>query len=111
MVVDLLRCGVDGSDGWRLCLATNGSLFGVGSFTELIGFDLGNAAARSTGGRYGRGLPVSVFAKPPGTDFRPLVDFCCTCDEIFFNYCRSICHYDLISCTPFKDRRDCTSLQ
>jgi hypothetical protein len=23
----------------------------------------------------------------------------------------SICHYDLISCTPFKDRGDCTSLQ
>ncbi len=49
MVVDLLRCGVDGSDGWRLCLVMNGSPFGVGSFTELIGFDLGNAAAQ-----YGR---------------------------------------------------------
>ena len=58
MVMDLLRCGVDGSDGWRLCLTTNGSPFGVGSFTELIGFDLGKAAAPRTGGRYGQGLPV-----------------------------------------------------
>ena len=75
MVVDLLRCGVDGSDGWRLCLTTNGSLFGVAPFTELIGFDLGSAAAHRTGGWYWQGLPVPVSAKPPGTDFRPLVDF------------------------------------
>ncbi len=69
MVVDLLQCGVDGSDGWRLCLATNGSLFGVAPFTELIGFDLGSAAAHRTGGRYSRGLPVPVPTKLPGTDF------------------------------------------
>ncbi len=75
MVVDLFRCGADGSDGWRLCLATNGSLFGVGSFTELIGFDLGKAAAHSTGAWYGWGLPVPMLAKLPGTDFQPLVDF------------------------------------
>ena len=75
MVVDLLRCVVDGSDGWRLCLTTNDSLFGVAPFTELIGFDLGKATAPRTGRRYGRGLPVPVSAKPSGTDFRHLVDF------------------------------------
>ena len=53
----------------------NGSLFGVESFTELIGFDLGNLAAHSTGGWYGRGLPIPVSAKPSRTDFDPLVDF------------------------------------
>ena len=67
MVVDLLRCGADGSDGWRLCLATNGSLFGVGPFTKLIGFDLRKAAAHGTGGRYGRGLPVPMPVKVPGS--------------------------------------------
>ena len=60
MVVDLLQCGVDGSDGWRLYLATNDSLFGVGSFTELIGFDLGKAAAHSTGAWYGRTVRVGL---------------------------------------------------
>ena len=75
MVVDLLRCGVDGSDGWQLCLATNGSPFGVDPFTKLIGFDLRKATAHGTGGRYGRGLPIPVSSRPPGTDFRPLVDF------------------------------------
>ena len=75
MVVDLLRCGVDGSDGWRLCLATNGPFFGVGSFTELIGFDLGKAAAPRTGGRYRWGLPVPMSAKLSGTAFRRLVNF------------------------------------
>jgi hypothetical protein len=73
-MVDLLWCGVDGSDGWRLYLATNVSPLG-GSFIELIGFDFRNAAARSTGGRYGRGLPVLVSAKVPGTDFQRLVNF------------------------------------
>ena len=75
MVVDLLRCGVDESDGWRLCLATSGSLFGVGSFIELIGFDLGKAAAPSTGAWYGRGLPVPMPVKPSGTAFSSLVNF------------------------------------
>ena len=75
MVVDLLRCGVDGSDGWRLCLTTNGSLFHRAPFTKLIGLDIGNATARSMGGRYGWGLPVPMSAKPSGTDFYPLVDF------------------------------------
>jgi hypothetical protein len=49
--------------------------FGFAPFTELIGFDLGSAAAHRTGGWYGRGLTVLVPAKPPGTDFWPLVDF------------------------------------
>ena len=75
MVVDLLRCGVDGSDGWRLCLATNGSLFGVGSFTELIGFDLGKAAAHGTGAWYGRVLPVLMPVKASGTASSSLVNF------------------------------------
>ena len=73
--MDLLRCGVDGSDGWRLCLATNGSLFGVGSFTELIGFDLGKAAAHGTGAWYGRGLPVPMPVKASGTASSSLVNF------------------------------------
>ena len=75
MVVDLLRCGVDGSDGWRLCLAMNGSLFGVGPFTELIGFDLGKAAAHSTGAWYGRGLPVPMPIKVPETASSSVVNF------------------------------------
>ena len=75
MVMDLLRYGVDGSDGWRLCLATNGSLFGVGSFTELIGFDLGKAAAHSTGAWYGRGLPVPMPIKASRTTSPSLVNF------------------------------------
>ena len=75
MVMDLLRCGVDGSDGWRLCLATNGSLFGVDPFTKLIGFDLRKATAHGTGGRYGRGLPVPVLVKTPGTAFPSVVNF------------------------------------
>ena len=54
---------------------SGGSLFGVGSFTELIGFDLGNAAAASTGGRYGWALPVPMPAKLSGTAFRRLVNF------------------------------------
>ena len=75
MVVDLLRCGADGSDGWRLCFATNGSLFGVGPFTKLIGFDLRKAAVHGTGGRYGRGLPVPMLVKAHGTAFRSVVNF------------------------------------
>ena len=43
--MDLLRCGADGSGGWRICLTTNCSLFSVGPFTTLMVFDLGNAAA------------------------------------------------------------------
>ena len=73
MVMDLLRCGADGSGGWRLCLATNGSLFSVGPFTTFIGFDLGNAAAHGTGVWYMRGLPVQMLVKSPGTAF-PSVD-------------------------------------
>jgi hypothetical protein len=64
-MVDLLRCGVNGSDGWRLCLAMNRSLFGVRSFIELIGFDLGKAATHSTGTWYGRGLPVPMHVEVP----------------------------------------------
>ena len=75
MVMDLLRCGVDGSDGWRLCLATNGSLFGVGPFTKLIGFDLRKAAVHGTGGRYGRGLPVPMPVKVPGAASSSVVNF------------------------------------
>lgn len=75
MVVDLLRCGVDGSDGWRLCLATNGSSFGIGSFTRLIVFDLGKAAAHSTGAWYGRGLPALMPVKVPGSTSSSLVNF------------------------------------
>ena len=75
MVVVLLRCGVDGSDGWRLCLATNGSLFSVGPFTTFIEFDLGNAAAHGTGGRYGRRLPIPMPVKAPGTTFPSVVNF------------------------------------
>jgi hypothetical protein len=69
MVVYLLQCGVDGSDGWRLCLARNDSLFHRAPFMKLIGFDLGNAATRSMGRRYGWGLPVLVSAKPSATSF------------------------------------------
>ena len=75
MVVDLLRCGADGSDGWRLCLAMNGSLFGVGPFTKLIGFYLRKAAAHGTGGRYGRGLPVPMPVKVHGTASSSVVNF------------------------------------
>jgi hypothetical protein len=75
MLMDLLRCGVDGSNRWRLCLVANGSLFGIESFTKLIGFDLGNAATRSMGRRYGWGLPVLVSAKPSATSFWSLVNF------------------------------------
>ena len=75
MVMDLLRCGVDGSDGWRLYLATNGSLFCIGSFTELIGFDLGKAAVASTGGRYGWALPVPMPVKASRTASSSLVNF------------------------------------
>ena len=75
MVMDLLRCGVDGSGGWRLCLATNGSPFSVGPFTTFIVFDLGNAAAGGTGGQYGRGLPVPMPVKAPGTAFPSVVNF------------------------------------
>jgi hypothetical protein len=56
-------------------LARNGCLFRVSPFTELIGFDLWKVAAPSLGRRYGRGLPVPMSTKHPGTDFRPLVDF------------------------------------
>ena len=66
MVMDLLRCGVDGSDGWRLYLATNGS---------LIGFDLGKAAAHGTGAWYGRGLPVPMPVIAPGTAFPSVINF------------------------------------
>ena len=75
MVMDLLRCGADGSGGWRLCLATNGSLFGVGPVTKLIGFDLRKAAAHGTGGRYGRGLPVPMPVKVHGTVSSSVVNF------------------------------------
>ena len=75
MVVDLLQCGVDGSDGWQLCLATNGSPFGVGPFTKLIGFDLRKAATHGTGGRYGRGLPVPMPVKVLGTASSSVVNF------------------------------------
>ena len=75
MVMDLLRCGVDGSDGWRLCLATNDSLFGVGFFTELIGVDLGKAVAHGTGAWYGRGFPVPMLVKVPGTASSSVVNF------------------------------------
>jgi hypothetical protein len=61
----------------------NGSLFGVAPFTELIGFDLGNIVIRRTGGRYGRGLPILVSSKPPGTDFWPLVDFAALVTRFF----------------------------
>ena len=74
MVMDLLRCGVDGSDGWRLCLATNGSLFSVGPFTTFIVFDLGNGAAGGTDGRYGQGLPVPMPVKAPRTAFPSVVN-------------------------------------
>ena len=67
MVVDLLRCGVDRFDGWRLCLTMNGSLFGVAPFIELIGFDLRKAAAHGTGGRYGWGLLIPMPVKVPRT--------------------------------------------
>jgi hypothetical protein len=75
MVVDLLRCGAGGSNWWRLCLTTNGSLFGMAPFMELIGFDLRKTGAPSTGRRYWWGLPISMSAKLHGTDFRSLVDF------------------------------------
>ena len=75
MVVDLLRCGADGYDGWRLCLATNGSPFGVGPFTKLIGFDLRKAVAHGTGRQYGRGLPVPMPVKVPGTASSSVVNF------------------------------------
>lgn len=65
--MDLLRCGADGSDGWRLCLAMNGSPFGVGSFTKLIWFNLRMATADGTCGLYGRGLPIPMPIKLPGT--------------------------------------------
>ena len=73
--MDLLRCVADGSGGWRLCLATNGSLFSVGTFTTFLVFDLGNAAAGGTGGRYGRGLPVPMPVKAPGTASSSVVNF------------------------------------
>jgi hypothetical protein len=75
MVVDLLRCGADGSDGWRLCVTTNGSPFGIGSFTKLIGFDLRKAAAHGMGGRYGRGLAVPMRFKVPRTASSSIVNF------------------------------------
>ena len=75
MVMDLLRCCVDGSDGWQLCLAMNGSLFGISPFTKLIGFDLRKAAAHGTGGRYGWGLPVPMPVKVPGTASSSVVNF------------------------------------
>ena len=75
MGMDLLRCIADGSGGWRLCLATNGSLFGVSPFTKLIGFDLRKAAAHGTGGRYGWGLPVPMPVKVPGTASLSVVNF------------------------------------
>ena len=53
----------------------NGSLFNVGPFTTFIGFDLGNAAAGGTGGRYGRGLPVPMPVKASGTAFPSVVNF------------------------------------
>jgi hypothetical protein len=69
------RCGVDGFDGWPLCLAMNASLFGVGSFIELIGFDLGKAAAQRTGAWNGRGLLVPMPVKVPRTASLCLVNF------------------------------------
>ena len=73
--MDLLRCVADGSGGWRLCLAMNGSLFDIGPFTTFIEFDLGNATAHGTGRLYGRGLPVPVPVKAPGTAFLSVVNF------------------------------------
>ena len=73
--MDLLRCVADGYGGWRLCLAMNGSLFSAGPFTTFIVFDLENAAAGGTGGRYGRGLPVLMPVKSPGTAFPSVVNF------------------------------------
>ena len=75
MGMDLLRCVADGSGGWRLCLATNDSLFGVGPFTKLIGFDLRKATVHGTGGRCGRGLPVPMPVKASGTASSSLVNF------------------------------------
>ena len=53
----------------------NGSLFGIGPFTKIIGFDLRKAAAHGTGGRYGRGLPVPMPVKASGTASSSLVNF------------------------------------
>ena len=75
MVMDLLRCGADGSGGWRLYLATNGSLFSVGPFTKLTGFDLRKVAAHGMGGWYGWGLPVPMPVKVPGTASSSVVNF------------------------------------
>ncbi len=76
-------CGVDGSDGWQLCLATNGSLSGMASFTELIGFDLRKNAAPRTGGWYGRGLPVPMPVKAFGTASSSLVNFAALMTRFF----------------------------
>ena len=45
------------------------------SLHDFIVFDLGNAAVHGTGGRYGRGLPVPVPVKAPGTAFPSVVNF------------------------------------
>ena len=68
--MDLMMAALFG-DEWF----SGGSLFGVGSFTYLIGFDLKNAAAASTGGWYGRGLPVPMPVKAPGTAFPSVINF------------------------------------
>ena len=62
---------------------SGGYPFGVGSFTELIGFDLRKAAAHGTGGRYGRGLPVPVPVKAPGTAFPNVVNFSMLLTQFF----------------------------
>jgi hypothetical protein len=87
MVVDLLRCGVDGSDGWRLCFAMNGSLFRAPPFTELIGFDLGSVAAHRMGGPRPYWCPLNSL-EPTFTSWLIF----CTCDKILFNNCMYICH-------------------
>jgi hypothetical protein len=58
-------------------LETNGSLFSIDSFKELIGFDLGNAVAHGTGSRYGRGLPVPMSVKAPRTACLSVSNFPC----------------------------------
>jgi hypothetical protein len=103
MVMDILRCVADGSGGWKVYLATNGSHFGLAPFTKVIEFYLGNALAPRWGGQYRRGLPVPVSTMRHGTDFDPLVDF--TRDDIFFSNCRSICHKNLISYTSYKKKK------
>ena len=43
---------VDGSGGWRLCLATAGVSNDLAPFIEVVAFDLRKAPAHGTGGRH-----------------------------------------------------------